>query len=290
VPEPAAPPESPSGTSGAADTAATTASEAVETIGVLTELLVEAGVVPGRPRALLAAPGDATPTATRLQALLEHARHADEAAWLARGREMAFLANCLLAGCSIRMRPFSVAEATDAVAATCELGLEHWPTRWPGDEAPEQAEVVAPGTPLQQEFLVSHDLVTAFQVGWAVLHEMSLSAAAQLMAALGELHVHDVEIAHALHVLRRELSIQCGRGTPWRARDPLDVIATLDVATWTALLGLLDECPVIPEALPAAVEGRKGAVSATAFAFVSTTRQLEQVRAFLEKLHNLLIR
>ena len=79
-------------------------------------------------------------------------------------------------------------------------------------------------------------------------------------------------------------------GTPWRARDALDVIAMLDMPAWASLLGLLDECPVLPAALTATLEGRTGAVSATAFEFISTTGQIGEVRAFMARLPDLLRR
>ena len=53
---------------------------------------------------------------------------------------------------------------------------------------------------------------------------------------------------------------------------------------WASLLGLLDECPVLPAALTATLEHHKGSISATAFEFISTTEQIGQVRAFMGKL------
>jgi len=41
---------------------------------------------------------------------------------------------------------------------------------------------------------------------------------------------------------------------------------------------------VLPAALTATLEGRTGAVSATAFEFISTTGQIGQVRAFMRRL------
>jgi hypothetical protein len=41
---------------------------------------------------------------------------------------------------------------------------------------------------------------------------------------------------------------------------------------------------VLPAALTATLEGRIGAVSATAFEFISTTGQIGEVRAFMGKL------
>ena len=62
---------------------------------------------------------------------MEFLLHQDETAYLVRGRELAFLANTLLAGSSIQSRPFTPQEASDAAACICNLGLECWPARWP---------------------------------------------------------------------------------------------------------------------------------------------------------------
>ena len=100
-----------------------------ESIAAVIDLLTEAGMMPERPRALLAA-ADADPQAarlTRLRQLMEHARDRNETAYFARNRELAFLANTLLAGCSVQSRPFTPQEASDAAASICNLGLEYWP-------------------------------------------------------------------------------------------------------------------------------------------------------------------
>jgi hypothetical protein len=48
----------------------------------------------------------------------------------------------------------------------------------------------------------------------------------------------------------------------------------LDMTAWTSLLGLLDECPILPAALTAILERRTTSVSPTAFDFISTTAQI----------------
>ena len=77
-------------------------------------------------------------------------------------------------------------------------------------------------------------------------------------------------------------------GTPWRARDAAEVLAMLDMTAWISVLGLLDECPVLPAALTAVLEGRTTSVSPTAFEFISTTAQIGDVRLFMRKLPGLL--
>ncbi|HZF40454.1 MAG TPA: hypothetical protein VE715_16640, partial [Blastocatellia bacterium] len=64
-----------------------------------------------------------------------------------------YLANTLMAGCSIQARPFTAQEASDAAIAICNLGLENWAPHW------LPANATAP--PIS--FLIDHDLVNVFQ-------------------------------------------------------------------------------------------------------------------------------
>jgi hypothetical protein len=151
---------------------------------------------------------------------MEYVRDMDDSAHLTRSRELAFLANTLMAGCSVQSRPFTAQEASDAVVGICNLGLEHWPARWPKAETRDAASTADPGATLPDAFLVDHDLVMAFEVGWAVLHEdVSMFVAEQLIATLTDLRCNDRETQGGLNALRRELVKQRDAGTPWRARD-----------------------------------------------------------------------
>jgi hypothetical protein len=122
-------------------------------------------------------------------------------------------------------------------------------------------------------------------VGWAVLHEdVCLFVTEQLIMALTDLRRADAEVDKELRTLRKELIEHRDAGTPWCARDARDVIAILEMPAWVSVLGLMGECPVLPAALTAALERRTGAVSATAFEFISTTSQLASVREFMAQL------
>jgi hypothetical protein len=87
-----------------------------------------------------------------------------------------------------------------------------------------------------------------------------------------------------LHALRLQLSTSCRAGTPWSARNALDVIAILDMPAWAALLGLIDECPVLHAALSASRNPRVRTVSASDFEFISGNSQIVSVREFLQSL------
>jgi Family of unknown function (DUF6178) len=260
-----------------------------ESIDTVLDLLAEAGLMPERPRALLEGTADRPSRLTHMRRLMAYLRDTDDTAYFRRSRELAFLANTLMAGCSVQGRSFTAQEASDAAVGICNLGLEHWPARWPDAETRDAATAVQVAT-LPDMFLVHHDLVMAFETGWAVLHEdVSMFVAEHLIATLRGLRCVDAEIQRELHALRRELVRQRDAGTPWRARAALDVLSMLDMTAWAGVLGLLGECPVVPAAVTATLEGSTKAVSATAFEFISTTAQIRDVRAFMRKLLDVLL-
>jgi hypothetical protein len=198
--------------------------------------------------------------------------HHDETAYLARNRELAFLANVLLAGVSVQSRSFTPQEASDAAACICNLGLECGPMRHSG-------------------FLVDHDLVTAFEVGWSVLYEdVSLFVTDQLMSTLADLRCVDDDIDRELRALRYTLLKQREAGTPWIARDAAGVLAMLDTTAWISVIGLLEECPILPAALTAILERRTTSVSPAAFEFISTSAQIGDIRLFMRMLSDVLSR
>jgi hypothetical protein len=249
--------------------------------------ILTAGLRSVGPRALL---GPATRDEVRLTPLqpsMEYVRDADPDAYFARSRELAFLANALVAGCSVHSRPFTVQEAWNAAAGVCNLGIELWPAHWPDFEA--DSESTRDRTSIPDSFLIDHDLVTAFETGWRLLHEdVSMFVAERLIAALADLQSLDVTTDRDLVRLRRELERQRDAGTPWRAREALDVIAILDTPAWAGLLGLLSECPVLPAAVTAMLDRHAGSVSATAFECFATTGQIRKVLDFAARLRDVL--
>jgi hypothetical protein len=225
-----------------------------------------------------------------MQPLMDRLLDANRTAHFARNRELAFLANALMAGCSVHARPFTAQEAWQAAFGICNLALEVSPGRW-GETSADAASTTDRGTPLPDLFLVDHDLVTVFEAGWRLLHaDVSVFVAARLSTALASLRSADPDIQRDLHLLDRALERYRERGEPWRAREALEVIAILDMPTWAALRGLLSECPVLPAAVPAILDGHAGAVSATAFETFATRAQIRQVHDFAERLPELLLR
>jgi hypothetical protein len=238
--------------------------ETARHVAAMVDVLREEGVIPQAPRALLGAAAEPAPRLARIQAHMQALAGTDLSAYHARMGELAFLANTLMAGCGFQTRTFTEQEASEAAAALCNLGFENWPARW----------LPAP-----------RDLVSVFQVGWTVLHDdVAMHAAGELLSALVPVRCADRQIQDDLDALRADMTRWWRAGTPWRARDALDVIAILDTLAWTALLGLTDECPVLHAAIRAVPGSGTRAVPAAQFEFISENRQIADIHAFLRTL------
>jgi hypothetical protein len=221
------------------------------------EILRDAGVLVPPPRALLA-PGD--PAQSRFPWIETHVASHPESA-----EDLAYLANVILAGCSVQGRPFTEREAGDAIVATCNLGLENWPSHWR-----------------------DRNLLTAFQVGWTVLRrDVCVYTATRLIAILSGLVLTDRDTRLSVDRLRRDLIRHFAEGEPWRARPALDVILVLDAAAWASLLGLIDEYPVLHAALDA---GKRGArtIDPADVKFISQNGDIAAVRDFVAELASVL--
>jgi Family of unknown function (DUF6178) len=249
--------------------------DSAEAVAVVFEALLDAGILAQPPRALLSGSDASALSLEHIRTRLEFALDHDHAAYSARNEELAYLANTLMAGCSIQARPFTAQEASDAAIAICNLGLENWPPHW------LPANATAP--PIS--FLVDHDLVSVFQVGWVVLHnDVGMYAAEQLIAVLDRLRCNDREIQAGLDALRIKMAKHWQAGAPWRARDALDVIAILDMPAWAVLLSLIDECPALHAAAGASRDPRMLSVSASDFEFISENSHIASVREFMRSL------
>ena len=260
------------------------AKDAEDAIAAVVDVLIQAGVLTQQPRALLDGPQGRAPRYTRIQAQMQFAADSDHAAHSMRIEELAYLANTIVAGCSIQARPFTEREASDAALAVCNLGLENWPHHWLQEKAGRDASSVDTG-PLPEGFLVDHDLVSVFQVGWKILHgDVCMYAAKRLIEVLTDLRCDDREIQTGLDALRVNMARHWQAGTPWRARDALDVIAILDMPAWATLLGLIDEYPVIHAGIRASQGPGTRSVSASAFEFISENSQIASVHNFMDSL------
>ena len=111
-----------------------------------------------------------------------------------------------------------------------------------------------------------------------------MHAAKGLLEVLDGFRCDDRDVQSGIDALRAELSAGCRSGMPWRARDALDVIAILDMPAWAALLGLIDECPVLHSALSASRNPQARSFSASAFEFISENSQIASIREFIQSL------
>lgn len=243
------------------------ASDVRATLDVITELLADDSTDSFRPMGLLGVARTHDDGLGHIRTLLTRLASSDAEACAERMRELAFLTNTLVAGCSFRARAFTPEEASRAAAATCNLGLE----------------LVADGLGS------TGGLVSAFEAGWAALHDdVAMFTIARLGEVLTAIRSGDTATHSALLALRHELIRAHAAAEPWRVHDALDALAGLDAIAWTGLLGLTGECPTLPAAVDAAVSGHAGSVSATDFQFISTTHQIDRVHAFVAKLPQLL--
>jgi hypothetical protein len=255
---------------------------------VVIDLLRESGVLT-LPRALLGSGLDAAPRARLLQGHLQFAFERDPRVCSMRTEELAFLANAVLAGCSVLGRPFTAAEASDAAAAICNLGLENWPPRWhtgaTHTSSPTPIDVPAP-----EDFLLHQDLVGVFQVGWSTLYrEVTMYAAERLIDVLTGIECVDRDIQLSLAALRRELSRDWRGGEPWQAARMLDAIMPLDMTAWATLLALIAECPVLHAAIGTARGRAPRTIDVSAFEFISTNAQIADIRVFFASLPKRLV-
>jgi uncharacterized protein DUF6178 len=267
----------------------TDAAENSEATAAIMEVLIDAGVLAQPPRALLEGPREEARRLARIHAHLQFARETDLAAYAMRTEELAYLANTVMAGGTVQARPFTPREASDAAAAVCNLGLENWPAHWRAEKTNRIASALDRGAALPEGFLVDHDLISVFQVGWTVLHgDVCQYAAQRLIQVLADLRHDDREIQTGLDALRVAMARHWRAGAPWLARDALDVLVMLDMPAWAALLGFIAECPVLHAAVAASRGSGTRAVSPSAFEFISDNSQIASVHEFMRTLPDVL--
>lgn len=110
-----------------------------------------------------------------------------------------------------------------------------------------------------------------------------MHAAERLIAVIAGIQCHDRDIQVRLQGLKRELMQGVRDGTPWRARNALDVIIMLDMLCWAALVALTDECPVMHAAIRASRD-RARSINPSDYEFISQHTQITIVREFIESL------
>ena len=185
--------------------------------------------------------------------------------------ELAYLANVLVAGCSIEGRSFRSVEAARAVVAACSLGLEYLHETKAGSGAPI-------------DIVQSQGADKLFMIGWWFLHQGVVTPAAR---CLERLLAHEAgrvsdrrlgnELGQATAALRSALAVK----KPWTARSKLVVLCDfIEPADWSALLSLIDECPHLSGKLRSIDEAQ----TVGEIRFVATQAQLAHVKSFLDEL------
>ena len=236
-------------------------------VAAVVEVLLDSGVLEPPPRALLTGAVGEAPRLARIHEALRAVVDRDPVVYASRSGEIGYLANTLISGCSLQGRAFTPQEASDAVLAVCNLGLQNWPA------------------PAGDDVLVWQDLVGVFQVGWNVLHEkVGLRVARRLIEVLAAANMRDRDLQIGLARLRTALVKHVQAGTPWGARASLEVMASVDLLAWAGLLGLIDECPVMHAAVKAASGPKPLSVRPDDFDFISDNTQIEMIEPFLSSL------
>ena len=137
---------------------------------------------------------------------------------------------------------------------------------------------------------VATSLDTVFRVGWFVLHrDVVMLTATRLVEALERLHCRDRDLQFELQALIRELRRHLRTGEPWRVRDRLDVLASLDLAAWAALSALLDECPVMLANVNVQDGRTAHTVNPSEFQFISDRAHLAAIHDFVKSVPALLV-
>jgi hypothetical protein len=254
--------------------------------------LRDSGALPSaRPALVSGTTVDGESRTARIREHLLHVERQDAAAHSRRMSELGYLANVLMAGCSFRSRRFREVEAADAVLAVCNLGIENWPARWRDAETRGRRR---PGAAREAgeppDLLIHHDLVSVFRVGWSLVHErVSMLVAGRLVKVLGELACDDRWVQEQLTALRAVVLRHATAGTPWKAREDIEVLAILDPPSWLVLAGLLDECPVVPRNAGRRAAGPAPERISADGEFISENSQIAWVAEFMDGLAERLV-
>jgi len=174
----------------------------------------------------------------------------DELLFSERMRQLSYLANVLVAGCTFQNRSLRPAEAAEAALAACNLGLEAVNAKTSADPA---------------TLMKAHDAVHFFRVGWNRTFEQVITSTARTLAAtiLKAKDRRDPWITEQLRGISTSLLKALDAGCPWRCLEQLDTLEIVLEQTFVHdVKGLIDEC--------ATFHGE----------FVSTGKQLLEIKAF----------
>jgi hypothetical protein len=164
-----------------------------------------------------------------------------------RSEELAYVANVLVSGCSLRSRRLRKIEALRAAIATCSLALALAPVerkrvKEHGGGPVGRAVATLQATPCD----------TLFRLAWNRLNTQVIDRAAAvaegwLIAAAGQgLGEDKPPLTRALRALQQARA----RGSPWTERSSLELLVEhFDASTVDALGSLMDQVPTLPSSL-----------------------------------------
>lgn len=256
------------------------AAEQATKVARLLELLGEANVLPEADPALLLE-GDIESQALAAQELFKQAivelQEHNAVLHTQRMSEFGYLANVLLAGCSVMGRSFRPFEAAEAAVAVCTLGLEHLLDAAPGKALPTDEPLARAAQELAR---TSADKL--FRIGWRLLHgEVSLPAGRTLDRVLArKIPQVDTALATQLTHFARAVQQAVVAGKPWTVRGKLESLEpAVDAPTLLVFASFLSEMPAMP--VPAKPDCRP---AAREYELIATAEQLRRAQAILEML------
>jgi len=238
------------------------------------ELLQEAEIIepPGTQKQLTF--DGSSPEQMLLARAMQALREEGAEAYDRRLAEITYLANVLMASCSLHGRRFRPVEAAEATMATCQLGAEHLTGLSLGEAGKGDLATLT-------RLLVETDMVRLFNLGWRILHERVAMPAAHGLADLMRRvkdTIQDTPRRRDLAAKLSSLDKKIKAARPWLfVQEMDDLLGELDNDLLVQLSDLLGEYPVLPSALQRPEEVNRLPV-------IHTGGQVEMVERFLAEL------
>lgn len=186
--------------------------------------------------------------------------------------ELSYLSNTLMSGCRFQGRPFKPEEAAEAALSVCNLGSEYL-LAGKAKLNPEQKHDI------WDILLKEVHLIKPFQTGWKILFdEVVFHTAKTLLKFMNRIRDERADSLQARE-LRKMADILRSRmtaGRPWTFVDEIYYLQIfLDGNTVTVLTGLLQEYPVVLQALTEKGKNRP-------LPFIGSHEDIATIRQFLD--------
>lgn len=201
--------------------------------------------------------------------------------------ELAYLCNVLVAGCAMGNRAFRPVEAVVAVAAVCNLGLEHVCDLENSSKPKSRVKNRSGLTNELAANIVSRvGAEKLFRVGFYRIHvEVAMFACSNVMRVLlaRANKTKEPEVRGQLERLAKDAQAAIGSREPWKIRHRVMLLSgVFGKETMDTLAALLTEYPFITADLVATCQSRF-AIDAEHH-FISTQQDIGHIQAFLRGL------